>query len=125
MAFELVFGTEIVKSYLLCKENYATNKMTVLQFRESLVRSLLIGMLFEKQKLSPRQKSAGQTKRKFTDHKLEEREASARDVRRRCAGCYEKIRQQRQPRATAQVAAKKIKTFSPDCEKFFCLDCFN
>ena len=98
--------------------------MTILQFRESLVRSLLLGMPFEKLKPGPRQQSTSQTKRKLADHKLEEKEGSARDVRRRCAGCYEKIREQ-QSREASNAAAKKVKTFCSDCDKFFCLDCFN
>ena len=60
--------------------------------------------------------SIGQTKRKLADHKLEEKERSARDVRKRCTSCYEKIRQQ-QSREASVSTAKKVKTF--------CLDCFN
>ena len=81
-------------------------------------------MPFEKLKPGPRQKSIGQTKRKLVDHKLEEKEGSARDVRRRCTGCYEKIREQ-QSREVSLATAKKVKTFCNDCETFFCLDCFN
>ena len=92
VAFELIFGTGIVISYLIYKENYATRDATILQFRESLVRSLLLDVPFEQLRPGPRQKSTRQTKRKLTDHKLEEKEGSARDVRRQCAGCYEKIR---------------------------------
>ena len=50
VAFYLVFGTVLVNSYLILEENYTTSKMTILQFRESLVRSLLLGMPFEKLK---------------------------------------------------------------------------
>jgi hypothetical protein len=64
----------------------------------------------EKLKPGPGQKSTGQTKRKLADHKFEEKEGSARDVRRRCAGCYEKIRQQ-QSREVSLVTAKKNKNF--------------
>lgn len=85
-------------------------KVIILQFRESLVRSLLLGKAFEKLKSGPTQKSIGQTKRKLADHKLEEKEDSTCDVRIRCAGCYEKIRQQ-QSRDVAHATAKKIKTF--------------
>jgi hypothetical protein len=92
VTFELVFGTAIVNSYVIYKENYAATEVTILQFRESLARSLLLCMPFEKLKSGPRQRTTGQTKRKLADHKLEEKEGSARDVRRRCAGCYEKIR---------------------------------
>ena len=125
MAFELIFGRAIANSYLLYKENYATNKVTILQFRESLVQSLLIGMPFEKLKPDPRQKSTGQTKCKLVDHKLEETKAPARDIRRRCAGRYEKVRQQQQSKATSHMAANKIKALCPNCEKSFCLNCFN
>jgi hypothetical protein len=98
--------------------------MIILQFRESLVRSLLLGTPFEKLKSGPRQQSASSSKRKLADHKLEEKEGSARDAQRRCAGCYEKIRQQ-QSREASATAAKRIKTFCADCDKYFCLDCFN
>ena len=81
-------------------------------------------MPFEKLQPGPKQKLTGQTKRKLANHKLQEKEGSARDVRRRCAGCYEKTRQQ-QSREAGHAAAKKIKTFCPDCENFYCLDCFN
>jgi hypothetical protein len=57
---------------LIYKENYAISKVTILQLRESLVRSLLLGMPFEKLKPGPTQKSIGQTKRKLADHKLED-----------------------------------------------------
>jgi hypothetical protein len=124
VASELIFGTAIVNSYLIYKENYAVNKVTIRQSRGSLVRSLLLDMPFEKLRSGPRQKSTGRTKRKLADHKLEEKEGSMRDVRRRCAGCYEKIRQQ-QSREVSLATAKKIKTFCSDCEKFFCLDCFD
>ncbi len=104
VAFEMIFGVSIVNAYLINKEYYGTNIMTMLQFRESLVRSLLLGVPF--------------------DHQLEEKKGSDRDVRGRCVGCYEKNREQ-QSREVSYAAAKKIKTFCPDCDKFFCLECFN
>ncbi len=64
------------------------------------------------------------SKRKLTDHKLVEKEGSTRNVGRRCAGCYAKGRAQ-QSREASYAAAKKVKTFCSDCEKFFCLECFN
>jgi hypothetical protein len=98
--------------------------MTILQFRESIVRSLLLGTPFERLKSGLRQQSASRLKRKLVHHKLEEKEGSGRDVRRRCTGCYEKVRQQQSKEASA-IAAKKIKTFCSDCDKNFCLDCFH
>ena len=124
VTFELVFGTALVNSCLIYKENYAASKVTILQFRESLVRSLLLGMAFEKLKPGPRQKSIGQTKRKLADHEFEEKEGAARDVRRRCIGCYEKNREQ-QSREACHSTTKRVKPFCSDCNNFFRLDCFN
>ena len=84
--------------------------MTILQFRESLVRSLLLGTPSEKLKPGPKQKPTGQAKRKLADHTLEELERSTRDNRRRCAGCYEKNRE-KQSKEASNSATKKIKTF--------------
>jgi hypothetical protein len=64
---------------LIYKENYAASKVTILQFRESLVRSLLPGMPFEKLKPGVRQKPTGQAKRKLADHKLVEKEGYGRE----------------------------------------------
>ena len=118
MAFELIFGTALVNSYLIYKENHIESKVTILQFRESLVRSLLLDTPIEKLKPGPKQQSASQSKRKLADHMLEEKEGSARDVRRRCAGCYEKIRQQLARKASGMVV-DKIRTFCSGCNKFF------
>jgi hypothetical protein len=120
----MIFGVSVVNAYLIYKEYYGTHIMTMLQFRESLVRSLLLGVPFENVKPGPRERSTSQTKRKLADHQLEEKKGSDRDVRRRCVGCYEKNREQ-QSREVSYAAAKKIKTFCPDCDKFFCLECFN
>ncbi len=124
MVFELIFRTAVVNSYLIYQKNYAASDITILQFRESLVRSLLLGMPFEKLKPGLRQQPASHLKRKLTDHRLEEKEGPARDVPRRCVGCYEKIRQQQSREANA-TAAKRIKTFCSDCDKYFYLGCFN
>jgi len=66
VAFEMIFGVLVVNAYLIYKEYYDTSSMTMLQFRESLVRSLLLGVPFENLKPSPRQQPTSQTKRKLT-----------------------------------------------------------
>ena len=124
VAFELIFGTAVVNSYLIYKENYASSNIQILQFRESLVRSLLLGMPIEKLKPGPRQQLTSHSKRKLADHRLEEKKGSDRDVRRRCVACYEKNREQ-QSREACHSTTKKVKTFCPDCNNFFCLGCFN
>jgi hypothetical protein len=102
VAFELIFGTAIVNTYLIYKENYATSDMVILQFRENLVQSLLLGMPFDKLKPGPRQQSASYSKYKLADHKLEEKEGPARIVRRHCANCNEKIREHQEKRVMRQ-----------------------
>ena len=124
VAFELIFGTAVVNSYLIYKENYAASNIQILQFRESLVRSLILGAPIEKLKPSPIQQSASHSKRKLADHKLEEKDGSTRNVDRRCAGCYAKGRAQ-QSREASSAAAKKVKTFCCGCDKVFCPECFN
>ena len=52
------------------------------------------------------------------------KEGSMRDIGRQCAGCYAKGSAQ-QSREAGYAAAKKVKTFCSDCDKFFCLECFN
>jgi len=116
----LIFGTAIVNAYLIYKKNYDTSHMTMVKFRESLVRSLLLGMPFEDIKPGPRPQSKSYLKCKLVDHKLQEKEGSARNVRRRCAGCYEKNREQ-QSREACHATTKRIKTFWSDCNKFFVL----
>ena len=118
----MIFVMSIVYAYLIYKDNDDTSRMTMLHFRKSLVRSLLLGVPFENIKSGPRERPTSQTKRKLADHKLEEMEGPARNDRRRCVGCYEKIRQE-QSREASATAAKRIKSFYPDCDKFFCLDC--
>jgi hypothetical protein len=44
-------------------------------------------------------------------------EAQNRDVRRSCAGCYEKIRQQNQEKQV--MRQQKNKVFCSDCDKKF------
>ncbi|CAF4470433.1 unnamed protein product [Rotaria socialis] len=82
------------------------------QFRESLVRSLLLGSSSENLKPGSGQQSTSQTKYKLVDHKLEEIEESARNIRRRCTGCYEQGRKQ-QSREASYAAAKKTVLIMP------------
>jgi hypothetical protein len=76
----MIFGMSIVNSYLIYKENYDTSRMTMLQFLESLVRSLLFGVPFEHLKPGLRERSISHTKRKLAAHKLKEMEGPARNV---------------------------------------------
>lgn len=81
-------------------------------------------MPFENLKLGPRERSTSRIKRKLMDHKREEIEESDRDVRRRCADCYIKIKQQ-QSKGTNDATANKVKAFCSDCDKLHCFSCCN
>ena len=50
----------------------------MLQFRESLVQSLFLGVPCENLKHDPRQQSTSHLKRKLADHKLEAKEGPVR-----------------------------------------------
>ena len=52
----MIFGMSIVNAYLIYKENYDAGRMTMLQFRESLVQSLLLGVPYENLQPGPRQR---------------------------------------------------------------------
>ena len=61
VAFEMIFGISIVNAYLIYRENYDTSRTTMLQFRESLVQSLLLGVPYENLKPGPRERSSNET----------------------------------------------------------------
>ncbi|CAF1403143.1 unnamed protein product [Adineta ricciae] len=104
VAFQSIFGTSIANAYLICKENYGTSNMTMLQFHESLVRSLLLGEPFENLKPGPEQQPANQKKREHIGHLLGGMNGSVRNARRRWIDCYEKTRQQQSREASAITA---------------------
>jgi hypothetical protein len=63
------------------KKSYnVTNDTIILQFRESFVQSLLLGMPFEKLKPGSKQQLASHLKHQLAGHKVEEKEGSARNV---------------------------------------------
>ena len=80
MAFEMIFGVSIVNAYLIYKEYYGTNIMTMLQFHRSLAPSLLLGVPLDNVKSGLRERPTSQTRRKLADHELEQIEESGRDV---------------------------------------------
>lgn len=95
----------------------------MLQFRESLVRSLLLGGPLENLKPGSRQQSTSQTKRKLADQKLEEMKGSARNVHSSALAAVKKhgttIKE-----SELCVSKKKIKTFCSDYNKYFFLYSF-
>ena len=74
-------------------ENHVASILTSLHFRESEGRSSLSGVPIEILKPGVKQKPAVETQGELADYKFEEKEDSARAVRRRCARHHQKIRQ--------------------------------
>lgn len=46
------------------------------------------------------------------------------DKKKKCTGCYEKLRESMSSRL-ADNKVKKIKTFCAKCSKAYCLKCYN
>ena len=80
----MIFSISIVNIYLIHQGNYDTNRLTMLQFCESLVRFLLRSVPFENRKPGPRARSTSRMKRKLADHRFKEKKGFDRDVRKRC-----------------------------------------
>ena len=118
-AFELLLGTSVVNSLILFNKYYATQKLSMKQFRESLVFSILTGKSTECVRREP---SIEGTR---SEHALFELPGSSRSVRKRCRGCYDLI-SQNEGSAVASAKARRVKTVCNQCEgkPHFCLSCF-
>ena len=60
----------VVNTYSIYREYYDMSPMTILHFRESAVRPLLLVAPSENRKPGSRELSTSQMKRKLADHKL-------------------------------------------------------
>ena len=112
VAFEMIFGMLLVSVYLIYKESYDTTSVIMLEFRETLVWSLLLGVQYENLKPGPRKRSTSQMK-----CKLEEKEVSTLNIGRWCTGCYAKRRAQ-QSREASMQQQRKQKLFALTVIKF-------
>ena len=117
-AFELLLGTSVVNSLILFNKYYATKKLSMNQFRESLVLSLLTGK-------SKEDIGRPSIQGKRSDHVLYELPGSCRSVRKRCRGCYEVI-SQNEGSSVAAAKARRVKTVCNQCEgkPHLCPACF-
>lgn len=115
VVLELLTGTTMVNSWIVYNK-ITGNKMTMVQFREVVARSLLCS---EDSVLtvSPFRKK---------NHSLGKSEGIGKKKRLRCRGCYEKNRQTLSSRE-ADKKTKTVNTFCKDCPEkpFLCLECFN
>lgn len=123
-AFELLFGTSITNAYVLFNKYHtsASKSMSIKEFRESLVLSLLTDKPTEEIPVGNQKANIGGIR---CEHVLCESDGKTRDVRKRCRGCYDII-SKNEGFKIASSKARRVKTFCNLCEgkPFMCPSCF-
>ncbi|CAB3245690.1 unnamed protein product [Arctia plantaginis] len=106
---ELIFGTALINAWIVYNSiNDDANKLPKRQFVEQLIEAFTKNDLDVDTEPTPN-----------NPHHLEKR-----SKKRRCVGCYEKLRTFLSSRE-ADKKAKKILTECIGCKKYYCLTCFN
>lgn len=123
VALELVTGSCVVNAFIIFNKYLSDKKWTLLQFKESIILSLLTDSPFEK--IRPGRKLSYKVSPSGPQHFLSEAEGSKRESRKRCVGCYEMI-STNEGSKVASKRAKKISTFCSSCDgkPYLCLSCF-
>lgn len=108
---ELIFGTALVNAWVLYNmKNKA--KMPKKEFVEAVIEK------FTGKPFNTKQESS------VTAEPKPEHQYKLLEKKRRCTGCYEKVRQ-RLSSKEADKKVKKVKGFCEKCAKAFCLNCYN
>lgn len=115
VAIELIFGSIVVNSQLLFN-NITSQKLSLLQFTQELVRSLLD---------LPNELPNPTTPISNNIHFLEKipRKEDNKIVRKRCTECYKGLKNTAGT-STASRKTKQVDTECKICEKAFCIPCF-
>lgn len=113
VAFEVLFGTAIVNAWVIYNLVKKT-KIPILKFRESLAKSLAIENIGQQNTL------------KRHNHSLIKPPGSGRKDRKKCTGCYKKLRETLSSKE-ADKKTRKVITYCNDCDNKpgYCLQCFN
>jgi len=122
VAVELLLGASVVNALLLYNEKCVRegrNVMSIADFREKIVESLLAGSNSD----SPTEAAQKHFLRETDEREQEKR--SDRRKRRYCVGCYNKLAESL-GREVAKKKAKRVVTECAACPKQprFCYDCF-
>ncbi|XP_025420762.1 uncharacterized protein LOC112690873 [Sipha flava] len=131
---EILLNTCVISTKILYNMKHSNSKLTVKQFRESLIDKILnlrptSRKLVQSTNLNISTPStSGNQRRSAPKHKLEvteEKYPRNRKIRRRCTECYKKIAKENGFRE-ALNKAKKVTTFCIICpsQPFICLSCF-
>lgn len=118
--FELLFGTSVVNALVLYNmANKSTRPvMKIVKFRELVTHHLL-----QARKPEPAVEIPLPDNQQHV-HRIVSVEGPVKTVRRRCSGCYKRLRSSE----TRQDAAKRVKrvtTKCSECNIFVCVDCFS
>lgn len=121
LAIELLLGTSVVNALVIFNDGRnRRNKYDMLKFRMALVEKLT-----QDRQPVPIPVEVNR-RRRMSDHKLVEREGTARKNRKRCLPCYKELVQDVGTKE-ARKRAKKVTTFCENCPQnpTMCLLCFN
>ncbi|XP_050502212.1 piggyBac transposable element-derived protein 4-like [Diabrotica virgifera virgifera] len=114
LAVELLTNTALV-NYLVLYKSVTGKHLSITEFREQIVQSLLMPQTTSENSLTTSENSL------TTLHTLDEKEK-----RGRCSACYKNF-SNREGRASAMKNAKRVYTFCPACAvntAYMCVKCF-
>ncbi|XP_023241131.1 piggyBac transposable element-derived protein 4-like [Centruroides sculpturatus] len=119
VAMELIFGTTIVNAHIIYNK-IADKKVSITTFKESLVNSLLIGD-------ESQEPAARNPKEPHTLETVREVDKRHRKLRKRCASCYAKNREEfGSHKADLAGVTPRVATYCVQCpgEPAMCSNCF-
>ncbi|XP_047345311.1 piggyBac transposable element-derived protein 4-like [Vespa velutina] len=119
LAFELLFNTSVINAWIM-HNNIINNRISILEFRQKLVKQLTEHLNNTDTSLPRMQLTIRR------HHEIQSKNGSARQTRRRCKRCYEE-NVKKFGREFAKNRTKKVTTFCGNCTSnpYYCLPCFN
>ena len=125
LAFELLLGTSMVNAWVLYNKFFQQQgkQMPILDFKESIMMSLVTGTLGMNLKPGP---SSSVVSGIRSSHSLVEVDGPKSMKRKRCRGCYEQI-SAAEGSKVARSKARRISTYCDSCDgkPYLCISCFN
>ncbi len=115
-------GTALVNSFLLFYNNHANKTLSMMEFRESLVLSLITVIPTEKISIGRESVSLGD---KGPSHLLVELQGQCRTERKRYRGCYQTLCLN-EGSVIAAAKARRVKIVCNQCDgsPHLCIPCF-
>lgn len=124
---EVALGTTVVNTWSLYNFGNPTKKLDILQITDMII----MGLIETDEEVDDNTSSQNYTeppkkKIKRSAHKMMKYEGMVRNTRKRCTGCYKKIKNERGLKE-AKLKTKRVNTYCADCPSnpTYCLECFN